>query len=195
MFRTYRQAKWQIQKSGGGSSSSIRRASASDELERRRGLGLSVYCDCCGANNSNSLMICSRCRSTFFCNRDCQRQGWKAHKPVCWQHGKSQWTLRADGLRTTPQGETFLTLFPSRTMAAGELQVTGQSLISLGWLSPAAQSPTSATTAVFVVDEMDQNKRKTKRTLTVRNDIVACLCGIESLMALQAQDRLSFIVG
>jgi hypothetical protein len=47
----------------------------------------------------------------------------------------------------------------------------------------------SATTAVCVVNEMDQNK-KTKRTLTVRNDVVATLCGMESLEALQAHPIL-----
>jgi hypothetical protein len=40
------------------------------------------YCDNCG-QSATLLKKCSRCRSVSYCNRDCQKSAWKAHKKEC----------------------------------------------------------------------------------------------------------------
>jgi hypothetical protein len=40
------------------------------------------YCDNCG-QSATPLKKCSRCRSVSYCNRDCQKLAWKAHKKEC----------------------------------------------------------------------------------------------------------------
>ncbi|GAA5902629.1 hypothetical protein JCM6882_009337 [Rhodosporidiobolus microsporus] len=43
------------------------------------------YCD--KAESVIYLQKCSACRNSFFCDRDCQRKGWKEHKQVCMPRG------------------------------------------------------------------------------------------------------------
>ncbi|PFX23112.1 Egl nine-like 3 [Stylophora pistillata] len=43
---------------------------------------ISSSCAFCSAENRN-LSRCSRCRSVFYCSKDCQKSHWKAHKPNC----------------------------------------------------------------------------------------------------------------
>lgn len=52
--------------SGGGSSSS--------ERDRQ-------YCELCG--KMENLLRCGRCRSSFYCSKEHQRQDWKKHKLIC----------------------------------------------------------------------------------------------------------------
>mmetsp|Transcript_7250 Transcript_7250/g.17760 ORF Transcript_7250/g.17760 Transcript_7250/m.17760 type:complete len:354 (+) Transcript_7250:173-1234(+) len=33
--------------------------------------------------SGNDMLMCSRCRSTAYCSRDCQKADWRAHKPSC----------------------------------------------------------------------------------------------------------------
>lgn len=54
--------------SGGGSSSS------SSERDRQ-------YCELCG--KMENLLRCGRCRSSFYCSKEHQRQDWKKHKLIC----------------------------------------------------------------------------------------------------------------
>lgn len=56
---------------GGGSSSS---SSASQERDRQ-------YCELCG--KMENLLRCGRCRSSFYCSKEHQRQDWKKHKLIC----------------------------------------------------------------------------------------------------------------
>ncbi|GAA5910391.1 hypothetical protein JCM6882_007345 [Rhodosporidiobolus microsporus] len=45
-------------------------------------------CAGCGLlQDVGNLNRCSACRMAFFCNRDCQRKGWKEHKKVCMPKG------------------------------------------------------------------------------------------------------------
>ena len=53
--------------SGGGSSSS-------SERDRQ-------YCELCG--KMENLLRCGRCRSSFYCSKEHQRQDWKKHKLIC----------------------------------------------------------------------------------------------------------------
>ncbi|XP_066402856.1 egl nine homolog 1 [Molothrus aeneus] len=56
--------------SGGGSSSS----NSSSERDRQ-------YCELCG--KMENLLRCGRCRSSFYCSKEHQRQDWKKHKLIC----------------------------------------------------------------------------------------------------------------
>lgn len=55
----------------------------SDRLERE-----SQYCELCG--KMENLMKCGRCRSSFYCSKEHQRQDWKKHKRVCKEADKQQ---------------------------------------------------------------------------------------------------------
>mmetsp|Transcript_20965 Transcript_20965/g.58981 ORF Transcript_20965/g.58981 Transcript_20965/m.58981 type:complete len:264 (-) Transcript_20965:14-805(-) len=39
------------------------------------------FCDYCGGEEN--LKRCSRCKQIWYCSRDCQKKGWKSHKPRC----------------------------------------------------------------------------------------------------------------
>ncbi|XP_027007958.1 egl nine homolog 1 isoform X1 [Tachysurus fulvidraco] len=56
------------------------------EGHRREGEGADPdqdrqYCELCG--KMENLMKCGRCRSSFYCSKDHQKQDWKKHKQVC----------------------------------------------------------------------------------------------------------------
>lgn len=55
----------------------------SDRLERER-----QFCELCG--KMENLMKCGRCRSSFYCSKEHQRQDWKKHKRVCKEADKQQ---------------------------------------------------------------------------------------------------------
>lgn len=44
-------------------------------------------CAKCGKKRSNSinLFVCSLCRRTYYCSRECQSQHWKNHRVPCFQ--------------------------------------------------------------------------------------------------------------
>lgn len=45
-----------------------------------------MKCDNCertSAETERTLQRCARCKTVFYCSRDCQRQHWKIHKRVC----------------------------------------------------------------------------------------------------------------
>uniref|UniRef100_A0A8C5SYJ9 MYND-type domain-containing protein n=1 Tax=Laticauda laticaudata TaxID=8630 RepID=A0A8C5SYJ9_LATLA len=48
--------------------------SASQERDRQ-------YCELCG--KMENLLRCGRCRSSFYCSKEHQRQDWKKHKLIC----------------------------------------------------------------------------------------------------------------
>lgn len=63
----------------GGSS----KESAGNDLDRDR-----QFCELCG--KMENLMKCGRCRSSFYCSKEHQRQDWKKHKQVCKEVEKTQ---------------------------------------------------------------------------------------------------------
>lgn len=55
----------------------------SERLERER-----QYCELCG--KMENLLKCGRCRSSFYCSKEHQKQDWKKHKRVCKEADKQQ---------------------------------------------------------------------------------------------------------
>ncbi|XP_035461139.1 egl nine homolog 1 isoform X2 [Scophthalmus maximus] len=53
------------------------------DLERDR-----QYCELCG--KMENLLKCGRCRSSFYCSREHQKQHWKKHKLICKEADKAQ---------------------------------------------------------------------------------------------------------
>ena len=41
-----------------------------------------LSCASCSLEKTN-LLKCSRCKSVFYCSKECQKLHWKAHKPIC----------------------------------------------------------------------------------------------------------------
>ncbi|XP_040523787.1 egl nine homolog 1 [Gallus gallus] len=61
---------------GGSSSSGSGGGGSSSSSERDR-----QYCELCG--KMENLLRCGRCRSSFYCSKEHQRQDWKKHKLIC----------------------------------------------------------------------------------------------------------------
>ncbi|KAG5855567.1 hypothetical protein ANANG_G00050420 [Anguilla anguilla] len=60
-----------------------RRLENSVDLERDR-----QYCELCG--KMENLLKCGRCRNSFYCSKEHQKQDWKKHKQICKEADKSQ---------------------------------------------------------------------------------------------------------
>ncbi|XP_034537824.1 egl nine homolog 1 [Notolabrus celidotus] len=45
------------------------------------------YCELCG--NMENLLKCGRCRSSFYCSKEHQKQHWKKHKLICKEKDKT----------------------------------------------------------------------------------------------------------
>ncbi|KAM3853062.1 egl nine homolog 1 isoform 1-T1 [Vipera latastei] len=74
---------------GSGSGSSA----ASQERDRQ-------YCELCG--KMENLLRCGRCRSSFYCSKEHQRQDWKKHKLIC-RGSDSGGSLAAEGGAAEPR--------------------------------------------------------------------------------------------
>ncbi|KAJ8361422.1 hypothetical protein SKAU_G00179470 [Synaphobranchus kaupii] len=61
------------------------------------------YCELCG--EMENLLTCGRCRNSFYCSKEHQKQDWKKHKRVCKQAEKSL-SPPLTGPQQTPQDET-----------------------------------------------------------------------------------------
>lgn len=53
------------------------------DLERDR-----QYCELCG--KMENLLKCGRCRNSFYCSKEHQKQDWKKHKLICKEPDKAQ---------------------------------------------------------------------------------------------------------
>uniref|UniRef100_A0A9R1SDS6 hypoxia-inducible factor-proline dioxygenase n=2 Tax=Cyprinus carpio TaxID=7962 RepID=A0A9R1SDS6_CYPCA len=58
------------------------------------------YCELCG--KMENLLKCGRCRSSFYCSKEHQKQDWKKHKRVCKEADKQQQTP-ADSVKPNVQ--------------------------------------------------------------------------------------------
>ncbi|KAM6139279.1 egl nine homolog 1 [Phoenicopterus ruber ruber] len=80
---------------GGESSSSGGSSSSSSERDRQ-------YCELCG--KMENLLRCGRCRSSFYCSKEHQRQDWKKHKLICRGGGTAAAAAAAAGGAAEPRG-------------------------------------------------------------------------------------------
>jgi len=47
----------------------------------KRSLAVCMFCNT--TKSKHSMKLCSQCRTTFYCSKECQRNDWKTHKPHC----------------------------------------------------------------------------------------------------------------
>ena len=66
------------------------RINCTDEPQRFFNMSDPNHCGSCNKTaseaNLTSLKACAKCKSVFYCNRDCQKSDWKTHKKVCAQN-------------------------------------------------------------------------------------------------------------
>ncbi|KAM6496240.1 hypothetical protein JOM56_008946 [Amanita muscaria] len=44
---------------------------------------------------SEKLKLCSKCRTVYYCNKECQNNHWPIHKPMCKPHDPQQtWAIQ-----------------------------------------------------------------------------------------------------
>lgn len=67
------------------------------DLERDR-----QYCELCG--KMENLLKCGRCRSSFYCSKEHQKQHWKKHKLICKEADKAQLSKQKPE-QTPPSGD------------------------------------------------------------------------------------------
>ncbi|KAM6128513.1 egl nine homolog 1 [Pterocles gutturalis] len=79
--------------SSSGSSGGNGSNSSSSERDRQ-------YCELCG--KMENLLRCGRCRSSFYCSKEHQRQDWKKHKLIC--RGGGAAAAAAAGGAAEPRG-------------------------------------------------------------------------------------------
>ena len=41
------------------------------------------FCENCGSEIEDKILVCSSCKKVAYCNRQCQKAHWKAHKKTC----------------------------------------------------------------------------------------------------------------
>ncbi|KAM6366422.1 egl nine homolog 1 isoform 5-T5 [Alca torda] len=98
---------------GGGESSSggtSNNNSSSSERDRQ-------YCELCG--KMENLLRCGRCRSSFYCSKEHQRQDWKKHKLICRGGGTGAAAAAAGGAAEPRGGQPPPTRAHSAGAAAG----------------------------------------------------------------------------
>lgn len=70
-------------------------------------------CSFCGTTSTEVLQTCSRCKKPSYCNVDCMKEAWPAHKKECVRTGKEPKRLRltweqVEAYQSTPAtGETL----------------------------------------------------------------------------------------
>ncbi|XP_063162953.1 egl nine homolog 1 [Candoia aspera] len=76
----------------GGGCDGSGNSSTSQERDRQ-------YCELCG--KMENLLRCGRCRSSFYCSKEHQRQDWKKHKLIC--RGSGSGAMAAGGGAAEPR--------------------------------------------------------------------------------------------
>ncbi|XP_054053140.1 egl nine homolog 1 [Rissa tridactyla] len=75
------------------------------------------YCELCG--KMENLLRCGRCRSSFYCSKEHQRQDWKKHKLICRGGGTGAAAAAAGGAAEPRGGQPPPTRAHSAGAAAG----------------------------------------------------------------------------
>ena len=61
-----------------------RRRYSDAEQREHMSVGSTTQCNFCNKpKQAAPLLRCSRCKAIWYCNKDCQRQDWRRHKPEC----------------------------------------------------------------------------------------------------------------
>ncbi|KAM9240702.1 egl nine homolog 1 [Leptosomus discolor] len=115
---------------GGGESSSGSSGSSSSERDRQ-------YCELCG--RMENLLRCGRCRSSFYCSKEHQRQDWKKHKLIC--RGGGAAAAAAAGGAAEPRGGHPP---PTRAHGAGAAAGGGGRVAGKGAAPPPPEGPAEA---------------------------------------------------
>ncbi|XP_059215033.1 egl nine homolog 1 [Centropristis striata] len=68
------------------------------DLDRER-----QYCELCG--KMENLLKCGRCRSSFYCSKEHQKQHWKKHKLICKETDKTQPPKEMPEEQPAPSGD------------------------------------------------------------------------------------------
>ncbi|KAM6083236.1 egl nine homolog 1 [Chlamydotis macqueenii] len=111
---------------GGGNGSS----SSSSERDRQ-------YCELCG--KMENLLRCGRCRSSFYCSKEHQRQDWKKHKLIC--RGGGTAAAAAAGGAAEPRGGHPA---PTRAHSAGAAAGGGSQAAGKGAAPQPPEAPAEA---------------------------------------------------
>ncbi|XP_068010361.1 egl nine homolog 1 [Melanerpes formicivorus] len=117
---------------GGGESSGG--SSGSSERDRQ-------YCELCG--KMENLLRCGRCRSSFYCSKEHQRQDWKKHKLIC-RGGGAAAAAAAGGAAESRGGHPP----PTRAQSAGTAAGCGSSAaaaVGKGAAPPPPEAPAETT--------------------------------------------------
>ncbi|XP_034407312.1 egl nine homolog 1 isoform X2 [Cyclopterus lumpus] len=61
------------------------------------------YCELCG--KMENLLKCGRCRSSFYCSKEHQKQHWKKHKLICKETDKAQLPKQKPEQQHPPSGD------------------------------------------------------------------------------------------
>lgn len=112
---------------GGGASSGGNNGSS--ERDRQ-------YCELCG--KMENLLRCGRCRSSFYCSKEHQRQDWKKHKLICRGGGAA---AAAGGAAESRGGYPP----PTRTHSAGAAAGCGSAAAEQGAAPPPSEAPAETT--------------------------------------------------
>ncbi|RLV98553.1 hypothetical protein DV515_00010669 [Chloebia gouldiae] len=113
-----------------GSSSSGSNSSSSSERDRQ-------YCELCG--KMENLLRCGRCRSSFYCSKEHQRQDWKKHKLIC--RGGGAAAAGAAGGATEPHGGHPP---PPRAHGGAAVGSGNRAGVGKGAASPSPEAPAEA---------------------------------------------------
>lgn len=109
------------------------------------------YCELCG--KMENLLKCGRCRNSFYCSKDHQKQDWKKHKLICKEADKSkvpnQSVKTSETLRPSPQ--------PRKDSVTPRARIQAKELIS--------------TDVSGIINNTKSNGQTNKRSL---GDIVIC---------------------
>ncbi|XP_063246567.1 egl nine homolog 1 [Prinia subflava] len=114
--------------SSGGSSGSSN--SSSSERDRQ-------YCELCG--KMENLLRCGRCRSSFYCSKEHQRQDWKKHKLIC--RGGGAAAAGAAGGAAEPRGGHPL---PPRAHGGAAAGGGSRAGVGKGAAPPSPEAPAEA---------------------------------------------------
>jgi hypothetical protein len=45
-----------------------------------------ILCFCTTCGKEPTTIICSKCKSAFYCNEECQKKNWEIHNKICMEY-------------------------------------------------------------------------------------------------------------